>query len=76
VSDNPADFQNSLNIFYRYYSDWHLKIYINKTKVVVFGARQTQNYNFKLGNEIIVSNDQYHYLGVTFANNGSFLRAR
>jgi hypothetical protein len=76
VSDNPVDFQNSLNIFYRYCNDWHLKVNINKTKVVVFGARQTQNYNFMLGDETIVSTDQYHYLGVTFANNGSFLRAR
>jgi hypothetical protein len=43
---------------------------------MVFGARQLRNYNFKLGDHTIEITDQYHYLGVTFSSNGSFLKAR
>ena len=76
VSDTKEDFQKSLNLFNQYCNDWHLKVNINKTKVVVFGARQTQNFDFKLGNQTLEITKQYHYLGLTFSSNGSFLEAR
>jgi hypothetical protein len=49
---------------------------INKTKIIIFGARNSHNYNFKLGAQDIEVTNKYHYLGVTFTNNGSFLNAR
>jgi hypothetical protein len=49
---------------------------INKTKVVIFGAQQTGKFRFHLEDENIEISDFYHYLGVTFSSNGSFLKAR
>ena len=76
LSDNETDFQNSLNTFNNYCNNWHLKVNINKTKVIIFGARKTSQYNFKLGESSLEIISKYHYLGVTFSNNGSFLHAR
>ena len=76
LSDTPTDFQNSLNLFNQYCNNWHLKVNINKTKVVIFGARQVQNLIFKIGTQQLEITKQYHYLGVTFSSNGSFLAAR
>ena len=76
LSDNQTDFQNSLNIFNTYCENWHLNVNINKRKVIVFGARRTNLFNFKLGDKPIEISTKYHYLGVTLSNNGSFLHAR
>jgi hypothetical protein len=76
VSNTADDFQKSLDIFNDYCKNWHLKVNINKTKVIVFGARQLRNFNFKLGTETLEITNKYHYLGVTFTSNGSFLSAR
>ena len=76
VSDSPVDFQNSLNLFNDYCNEWKLKVNMSKTKVIIFGARNTSNFLFKLGEENIEITDRYHYLGVTFSSNGSFLNAR
>ncbi len=76
LSSSKTDFQNSLDIFHNYCDNWHLKVNLNKTKIVIFGARQLQNFNFKLGNNPIEITDRYHYLGITLSSNGSFLNAR
>ena len=76
LSDCQNDFQNSLNTFHEYCNNWHLNINYNKTKIIIFGARQLQNFNFYIGNTPIEITDNYHYLGLTFSSNGSFLKAR
>ena len=76
LSTDQTDFQKSLNIFNDYCKNWHLKINIQKTKVLVFGARTHGNYNFKIGNQPLEITDKYHYLGLTFSCNGSLLNAR
>ena len=76
VSSSASDLQNSLNTFHNYCKNWYLNINITKTKVIIFGARQTRNFNFKCGNNTIEITKTYHYLGVTFSSNGSFLNAR
>lgn len=76
MSDSQEDFQNSLNYFYNYCKEWHLKINFNKTKIVIFGARQLQHFDFKIGNNGIEIQDHFRYLGITFSSNGSFLKAR
>ena len=75
-STNQHDLQNNLNIFNDYCKNWHLNINVNKTKVVVFGARSLQNYPFKIDTQSLEVTNKYHYLGLTFTNNGSFLNAR
>ena len=76
LSNDPTDFQNSLDIFNQHCIDWHLTVNANKTKVVIFASRQTNNYSFNSGNHLLDIEDTYHYLGVTFSSNGSFLKAR
>ena len=50
-------------------------INVNKAKVVVFGVRSLQNYSFKIGTQSLEVTNKYHYLGLTFTSNGSFLNA-
>lgn len=76
LSDSAHEFQISLNGFYEYCNNWHLNINFNKTKIIIFGARELGNYNFKLGEHPIEISKSYHYLGLTFSSNGSFLNAR
>lgn len=76
LSNTAENLQICLNNFNDYCKNWHLKVNINKTKIVIFGARQTGNFRFNLGDENIEISDSYHYLGVTFSSNGSFLKAR
>jgi hypothetical protein len=76
ISNTPEDLQNSLNTFNNYCENWHLNVNSNKTKIVIFGARQTRNFQFKCGEHSLEITNTYHYLGVTFSSNGSFLNAR
>ena len=76
LSDNETYFQNSFNIFNDYCNIWLRKVNINKTKVIIFGARKTNHYNFKLGESFLEITNKYHYLGVAFSSNRSFLHAR
>lgn len=76
VSDDPTDFQNCLNSFHNYCVKWKLTVNVSKTKVMVFGSRIQSNFTFDLGNTTLETTNSYHYLGVTFTSNGSFLQAR
>ena len=49
---------------------------LKKTKVVVFGARKTNSFHFKLGDQNIEITDRYKYLGIYFSQSRSFLNAR
>jgi len=35
---------------------------MNKTKVVIFGSRNTNNFEFKLGENIVEVTDKYHFI--------------
>ena len=76
LSDNGDDFQNCLNAFNDYCNEWHLHVNLSKTKIIIFCARNTNNFNFTLGNEWLDITNTYHYLGITFSASGSFLNAR
>ena len=56
LSDNEHDFQISLNAFHSYCDEWNLKVNVNKTKVVIFGARNINRYSFFLGDQPIENN--------------------
>ena len=72
LSDNETDFQNNLTIFDNYCKNWHLNVNVSKTKVMNFGAKKINTYRFILGDRPLEITYKYHYLGVTFSNNGSF----
>ena len=76
LSDNADDFQNCLTAFNDYCNEWHLHVNLSKTKIIIFGARNTNNFNFTLGNGWLDITNTYHYLGITFSASGSFLNAR
>ena len=76
LGNTDRDLQIALNEFNNYCQTWKLKININKPKAVVFGARNTNAYQFKLGDAIVEITDKYKYIGIYFSQSRSFLNAR
>ena len=62
LSESPDDFQNSLNVFHNYCNQWRLTVNLTKTKVVVFGSRNINALNFKLGDTPIAITIKCHYI--------------
>ena len=75
-SDNKDNFQKCLNEFNYYCQMWKLNINYSKTEIIVFNSKNSNNYEFKIGDHIIKITDRYKYLGVVFSKSGSFLNAR
>ena len=48
VSSRDKDLQNAIDDFNNYCQEWKLKVNISKTKVVIFGARNTDQFRFIL----------------------------
>ena len=48
---DPATFQENINPFFEYSERWRLNVNLNKTKTLVFGVRNTMNFEFKLGDD-------------------------
>ena len=48
VSGSDKDLQNAIDDFNNYCQEWKLKVNISKTKVVIFGARNTDQFRFIL----------------------------
>ena len=76
LSDSALGLQNTLNNFQEYCHQWHLKDNLEKTKVVIFGAKKTDKFKFVYQNNELEITENYKYLGLIFSNNGSFLKAR
>ena len=75
-SDNKDNFQKCLNEFNDYCQMWKLNINYSKTDIVIFHSRNSNNYEFIIGENVIKITDKYKYLGVVFSKSGSFLNAR
>ena len=65
-----------MNVFYEYSKAWKLDINFDKTKIMIFGTRNDEKYNFKLGENKISTCKEFKYLGVIFSKNRSFYKAR
>ena len=63
LADNAEAFQKSLDSFDIYCTEWKLKINQNKSKVIVFGAQNTDEFRFKIGDTTLEIVDSYKYLG-------------
>ena len=48
----------------------------DKTKIVIFGAKKTDSFNFKLNGKNAQITDKYKYLPIYFSQSRSFLTAR
>ena len=68
--------QRNLDYFLEYCKIWKLNINYSKTKVLIFGARNTDRFKFVLDGEIIEIVDNFKYLGVYFSKSRSFLKAK
>ena len=73
---DEVSFQNNLNAFFEYSQIWKLDINFDKTKILVFGARNDDRFNFKLGVNTIATCNDFNYLGVIFTKSRSFYKAR
>ena len=76
LANSSSDLQKSLDLFHNYCEKWHLRVNMSKTKVIVFGTRNTNRFTFKIGGIDLEITDKYHYLGLTFSSSGSFLNSR
>ena len=65
-----------MNSFLDYCDFGKLKENFNKTKIIIFGARNIDKFSFRMGNNDIEIIKEYKYLGVVFSSTGSFLNAR
>ena len=76
LADSEISFQQSLNSFNTYCEEWKLTINKEKSKVMIFGARKTDGFNFYIGETKLEIVNAYKYLGTYFSPSGSFLTAR
>ena len=72
---DPESFQENINIFYEYSRLWNLNVNLNKTKILIFGMRNTRNCEFKLGDHKIDICEEFKYLGTVFTRQRSFYKA-
>ena len=63
-------------MFYEYSELWHLYVNLDKTKIMIFGTRQGQRFNFNLGGHKIDICTDFKYLGVTFSRNRHFYQTK
>ena len=76
LANSENDLQAILNKFETYCQTWKLNINNDKTKIVIFGAKKTDSFNFKLNGKNVQITDKYKYLGIYFSQSRSFLTAR
>ena len=55
---------------------WQLDINYDKTKILVFGTRNDDHFDFKIGNNKISVCKEFKYLGVIFTKSRSFCKAK
>ena len=76
VLEDPESFQVCLNSFHKYCIDWKITVNESKSKIVVFGARKIDHFNFRFGDSTLEIVDKFKYLETEFSQSGSFLNAR
>ena len=72
---DAISFQENLNYFYEYTKIRKLKINYNKTKIMIFGIRNVDQFESRLGDSVISKCNKFKYLGVIFSKNHSFYKA-
>ena len=75
VGNSPEDLQNSLNLLFKYCSDWGLTVNIQKTKIVVFRKRAQirEGESWTYNDEHIEVVNNFNYLGIVFNYTGTFV---
>ena len=65
LSDTPQGLQTQLDGLYQFCKDWHMLVNETKTKIMIFGAKNT-NFEFRYNNKILDIVSNYKYLGTVF----------
>ena len=69
--------QKNLDIFYEYAKTWQLDINLyDNTKILIFGTRNDDRFDFKTGENKISICKEFKYLGVVFTKSRSFCKAK
>ena len=50
---DETNFQKNLDVFYEYAKMWQLDINYDKTKILIFGTRNDDHFDFKMSNNKI-----------------------
>ena len=69
---DEKEFQNNLDMFYKYSELYHLSIYYDKNKIMIFGTRQDQRFSFILGGYKFDICTDFKYIGVIFSRKRHF----
>ena len=69
---DPKSFQENINVFSRL---WKLNINLSKSKVLIFGIRNINNFEFKLRDDTIDICDEFKYLSTVFTKHRTFFKA-
>ena len=72
---NPKAFQENINVFFVYSRLWKLKVNLSEPKILIFGIRNTNNSEFKLGDDTIDICDEFKYLGTVFTKQHTSFKA-
>ena len=75
---DETEFQNNLNDFYEYSKIWRLDINYryDKTKILIFGTRNDDSFDFKMGENKIQICKEFKYLGTVFTKSRNFNKAK
>ena len=73
---DETNFQKNLDIFYEYAKTWQLDISYDKTKILIFGTRSDDRFDFKMGENKISICKEFKYLGVVFTKSRSLCKAK
>ena len=76
VAENEIALQHSLDHFFKFCKDLKLCINYAKTKVLIFGVRNKERFNFHIDNNTIEIVDTFKNLGVILSSSRSFLKPR
>ena len=70
---DPESLQKLINVLLKYCIVWGLTVNISKTAIMVFnksGRILKESHQFNYGDQIILSTNEYCYLGITFTLTG------
>ena len=73
---DETEFQNNLNAFYEYSKIWRLDINYDKTKILIFGTRNDDSFDFKMGENKIQICKEFKYQGTVFTKSRNFNKAK
>ena len=77
MAEGPIELQQALNALGAYCYHWNLKINVEKTKIIKFEKRKSnqEEPEFLLNDQRVEMVESYVYLGTTFSCNGKYKEA-